>query len=310
MSFPATLPPDFISPQHIVVASDLIDIGMLLPHVVTQAKASHAAVTLVHGVRTSVLSPLPEETDAIAVEDDYSKQLLSEMKRSIELEGIPCSIVVKNGLPGEIVRREIERVGAGRLIIGAHSYRPCGPIMIGAVANALLTFAPVPICVIGPMMAASSLHTSPRRILHPVSFSGLSQKRAHFAAEVARAYGAELTFLHVMASSVTASPYADDLETKTRRLLETFAEPSGLPVRIVMKYGEPLEEILGLAESEDSDLIVMGMRHKYPWWSTGNNIAYQVIAESFCPVLTIRDCILAKVEEGSNLAAQSSTGSS
>jgi len=310
MSLSTHTPPDFISPQHIVVASDLTDVGMLLPHVIAQAKASHAAVTLVHGVRSSVLSPLPREGDPIEIENKYSKQLLCGMKHSIEVEGVPCSIVVKDGLPGEIVRREIERVGAGRLIIGAHRYSPCGPTMIGAVANALLTFAAVPICVIGPKMKGHSGHTVPKRILHPVSFSGFSRERASFAAEIAESYGAELTLLHVIAPSVTASPYAHDLETRTRRELEMFAGPSGLQVRIVLKYGEPLEEILNLASSEDSDLIVMGMRHKYPWWSMRNNLAHQVIGESSCPVLTFRDCVLVNAQDESTSVAYSPIGPS
>jgi nucleotide-binding universal stress UspA family protein len=304
MPLPQTSP-DFISPQHIVVASDLTDVEVLLPHVLAEAKGSNAAVTLVHAVRNSVMRFPLEGTDADAEEDAYAKHLLGEMKHSLQAEGIHCSVVVKAGLARDIVGRECEAVGAGRLIIGAHSHGSCGPTMIGSVANALLSSATVPICVIGPaMMAHCYTHISPRRILHPVSASGLYQERARFAVKIARACGAELTLLHIMSPSNTASLYAHDLEMRTRHELGTLAWPPDPHVRMVMKYGEPLHEIMNFASADDTDLIVMGMTHEYPWWSMRNSHAHQVIVESLCPVLVIRDRILTQVEASAAFAGE------
>lgn len=302
-------PPELVSPHQIVVASDLTDIAVLLPHVVAQAKATNASVTLVHAARNSTMKlPSTGNGDAVAQEEAYAKRLLSGMKHTLEIEGIPCTIVVKPGLAGVTVRKEIDRIGAGRLIIGAHTYGPCGPIMIGATANALLAYSSVPICVIGPMMSACSEHTSPKRVLHPVAASGIYQERARFAAEIAQTYGAELTLLHVIPPSNTASLYAHDIETSTRSELESLELPPGLRVRVIMKYGDRLEEILTCASAEDMDLIIMGMSHEYHWWSTQNNLAHKVIAESLCPVLTFRDRILTPNCVGPSLPAESSIG--
>lgn len=209
MSLPSNA--DLVSPHQIVVASDLTDAAVLLPHVIAEAKATDAAVTLVHAVRNSTMR-VPSDADV--EEDIYAKQVLGAMRRSLEAEGVSCSIVVRAGLAVDLVRREIARTGAGRLIIGAHSHGPCGAAMIGSVANALLTSAPVPVYVLSPAMTASLDHASPRRILHPVAPSGIYQERARFAADIAYAYGAELTLLHVMPPSNTASFYAHSLEEK------------------------------------------------------------------------------------------------
>ena len=117
MPFPwndASIRADFISPRQIVVASDLTDTRKLLPHVATQAKASNAAVTLVHVMRSSPIERPKQDIE----EEIHAQQILGQVKESLEMEGVRCSLVGGRGAPAEVVGREIGRTRAGRLIIG------------------------------------------------------------------------------------------------------------------------------------------------------------------------------------------------
>ena len=304
MPFPwndSSIRADFISPRQIVVASDLTDTEELLPHVAAQAKASNSAVTLVHVVTGS---PIEQPEDDLE-EERYVQKLLGKMRGALEREGVRCSVVVRKGTPAEVVGQEIANTRAGRLIIGAHSHGPCGPNMIGSVANALLLTATVPVCVIGPEMRPSPAHASARKILHPAQPSGYFRESACFAAEIARTCGAELTLLHVMKPASGTGPYAKVLEARARREFEDFVWPPALRVRTVLQYGEPVEQVLHFAAVENVDLIVMGICHDFPWWSMRNSHTYQVIAESGCPVLTFHRRLLAQASNraGSHLTA-------
>ncbi|HEV2576289.1 MAG TPA: universal stress protein [Acidobacteriaceae bacterium] len=291
MPFPwndQSLPAHFISPRQIVVASDLTEMQELLPHVSVQAKMCKADVTLVHVIRSSPIDS-PEQTRE---EEMYARERLDQMKIGLEAEGVRCSSIVRKGLPAEVVGEEITRVHAGRLIIGTHGHGPCGQNMIGTVANALLLTATVPVFVIPPNPDQGPRHGHQARILHPVVPSGFYLEGMCFAAEIAHAYGAELTFLHVMPPSNATGHYAEVLETTTRHEVEDFIWPPDLHVRTRMEYGDPVQSILHFSASEDVDCIVMGIRHDFPWWSKQNSHTYQVIAQSRCPVLTFHDRIL------------------
>lgn len=293
MPFPwndSSIRSEFISPRQIVVASDLTDTAELLPHVAAQAKSSNAGVTLVHVLRSSPIERAKQEME----EGTYVQQVLGQVSDALKLEGVRCSVVVRKGTPAEVVGQEIARARAGRLIIGAHPHGPCGPNMIGSVANALLLTATVPVCVIGPAMKSSSAHAYARRILHPVQPSAYYRESACFAAEVAQACGAELTLLHLMKPAGATGPYANLLEARLQHVLDSLVLPADVHVRRVLEYGEPLEEILHFAAAENVDLIVMGISHDFPWWSMRNSHTYQVIAESRCPVLTFHHRLLAQ----------------
>ncbi len=299
------MPRDFVSPREIVVASDLTDTGILLPHAIAQAHTSGSRITIVHAVGNNSLGSPARMLHPAGDDISTAQTILGRIAGSLKNEGIDCSIVAKAGLAVAVVREEIRRIGAGRLIIGTHSHGHAGQAMIGSVANALLQTAVIPVFAIGPDVANSAEHARPRRILHPVGLSGQYRERADLASEIAAFYQAKLTLLHLINPTAATGCYADEIAARSRRELEVLR--SSLTVRpdVVVKYGEVVTEILSAAAAENADWIVMGYSHDFPWWSMQNNDAYQVIAESPCPVLTFHSRILAQINHDPEITAQS-----
>jgi len=234
-----------------------------------------------------------------------AQRILHQMENSLKSVGIECTVVAKPGLAVDIVNAEIKRIGAARLIIGTHSHGPAGQAMIGCVANALLQTADIPVFVIGPGATNSAEHARPRRILHPVAISGQYRESAELATEIAACYRANLVLLHLINPAGATGFYANEIATRDQAALETLSSSLTPRPEVVTEYGEVVPEILNSAKTSMPDWIIMGFSHDFPWWSMQNNQAYQVIAESPCPVLALHNRIFTRMEHCSEITAQS-----
>jgi nucleotide-binding universal stress UspA family protein len=281
---------NFAAPQHIVVATDLTDCDYLVPYVVAQAKASKARVTLVHAI-----VPFPIEAGAMASGDPDAiardaRTVLLKMAQQIEAQGIVCNIDLQHGFASDVVREALLNTGATRLIIGTHGRGKLGQFALGSVANELLKTVEIPIFAIGPGVVNSADHATPRKILHPVSLVGDFQRSVDFAVDLARAYGAELTLLHVMTLEFGSKGSEHSL-TWAREALSQLV-PAGAelarPVEFITVYGNVIEEILSAATHIGADWIVLGVDSDVSAWSLKDSMAYKVLAAATCPVCAIR----------------------
>ena len=141
-----------------------------------------------------------------------------------------------------------------------------------------------------------------RVILHPMDFADESLPAFRMASLLARDYGARLILLHVTPPTVSSdvAPVAADslagwAEEKFREL-----DVAGLSVQYVLKDGDPIEQILGLARSTLTDMIVMATHGR-----TGvsrlmlGSVAEEVVRQAPCPVLMVRTIAPAPVSESS-----------
>ncbi|MGE3172665.1 MAG: universal stress protein [Planctomycetota bacterium] len=141
-----------------------------------------------------------------------------------------------------------------------------------------------------------------RSILCPTDFSEPAHAALAYAVDIAKAFGARITLLHVVQptayplhnlASISGFPNlrdelkkgvdADMAQTRTR-------VPADLQVDAVVRDGVPHEEIIAAAAEHGCDLIVMathghtGLKHAL----LGSN-AERVVRLSPCPVLTLRN---------------------
>jgi len=133
-------------------------------------------------------------------------------------------------------------------------------------------------------------------ILHPTDFSDRSQFAFRVACALARDYGARLVVLHAdylpvaLYGEVIAPPRPEGYRETITDQLHQFTPPDpNIQVEYRLNEGEPVTEILGVAEEINADLIVMGTHGR-----TGlerllmGSVAEQVLRRAACPVLTVR----------------------
>ncbi len=141
-----------------------------------------------------------------------------------------------------------------------------------------------------------------RRILCPIDFSDFSRRALDHAVAIATWYESTITILHVSAiapvaayapgpaivpSAVLTREDRDQLRASMRR----FAEAEGrsrVPLEFEIREGSAAAEILALAASVPTDLIVMGThgRSGFERLLLGS-VTEKVLRKAACPVLSV-----------------------
>jgi nucleotide-binding universal stress UspA family protein len=283
-----------VSPKRILVATDLTDGEYLIPHAVAQARASGAAVTLIHAILPAETLPLDAGSiayvDWAKTEQDIHVTLLG-LAAQIEFHGIECDVIAKHGFAADVVDEEIKATRATRLIMASHGRGKWGQFMMGSVANQLLGALSIPVFVVGPKSAARPEHATPRKILHPVSLNGDYRRGVELAIELARTFNAELTLLHIPDRDVETSIHPGCTLSWAENLFATLV-PNNValehPIQISVAFGNLVDEIRKGAARISADWIVLGVEEGLAFWPLRESVAYKVLAVSECPVLAFR----------------------
>jgi nucleotide-binding universal stress UspA family protein len=153
-----------------------------------------------------------------------------------------------------------------------------------------------------PLMAAGmNPEVKIKRILAPSDFSDCSRISLRYALSLARQHSAALDILHVVPSPVYGlgeyglpdyAPLQKQLEEGSlRELREILAQeiPQGIPASALIRTGSAPQEIVEVAKSQGTDLIVIsthghsGLKHVLL-----GSTAERVVRHASCPVLVVR----------------------
>ena len=143
-----------------------------------------------------------------------------------------------------------------------------------------------------------------KRILVPVDFSDNSTKVFETACNVAVKFGAEVVCIFVVQSFEDYSgffvphmpivQFQEEMQGSAEKKMTEFLDanlPSGLKGSTKVLVGDVGEEIVGFAEREKVDMIIMGT-HGYKGLERVlfGSVAEQVVKTATCPVLTVNPC--------------------
>jgi nucleotide-binding universal stress UspA family protein len=132
-------------------------------------------------------------------------------------------------------------------------------------------------------------------ILHPTDFSPLSGHAFHLACSLARDHGGQVIVLHVAEPPIVGygdamtPPPEGDWNALEEQLWRVQAAGSRAPVEHRLEEGDPVVEILRVAQETKCDLIVMGTHGR-----TGlahllmGSVAEQVVRRATCAVLVVK----------------------
>jgi len=144
---------------------------------------------------------------------------------------------------------------------------------------------------------------APKTILWPTDFSDPSYEALEAAAAVAQAFEAELILLHVVepesgdsdwpdSSKLTIPLPVQEERDRTKRTLEKVATekvPGALRCRTEVIVGDAEQDIVGYADKEGVELIVIATHGRTGWLEAGfGSVAEKVSQKAQCPVLSLR----------------------
>jgi nucleotide-binding universal stress UspA family protein len=178
------------------------------------------------------------------------------------------------------------------IVVGTHGRGGVGKIILGSVAEKLFRHSRVPVLTIGPHVHRSAEIGGAHSILASCDLTPRSHPAIQFACAMAKEHHSTLTVLHVIGQSNEGMKV--DPERVKKGITEELAKivgkhADGVDVRYRIESGKVASAILDASAGIDANLIVLGVRpssgllDRFMW-----PIAYELVREAACPVLTIR----------------------
>ncbi len=262
------------TPSRILVATDFSTTADAAETLAFRlARAFSAELHVVH-VRVILEDPLMAEEHQLEIErlvastDDASERALAEGRTDHD-ELTVHTHLVRSISAAEAITELAADQNCDLVVMGTHGRRGIKHLLLGSVAEHVVRSVRVPVVTVRPDCRLFSAR--PSRMLVAHDFSDQSAEAAKVAGAWARAFGSEITLLHVVEPVVYPEFYTfnlatDDILTRSRdRATEVLDDAAGqlldeLPVDTSVVIGRAADAILSEAESGGFDLVVMGTR--------------------------------------------------
>jgi nucleotide-binding universal stress UspA family protein len=144
----------------------------------------------------------------------------------------------------------------------------------------------------------------------PTALDPASRSALRYAVEIGRATGCELTVLHVAPARFTglrsllgrakgrraATAAVDDeaderLLAQVERFVRSVPHVRDLPVRLVLRRGDPAVEVLACAAEDGADMIIVGVDRPVASLAqqlAGRSLVEHLLRQPPCPVMVVR----------------------
>ena len=282
-----------------------------IEHAVTLAGWYDARLTVLHVWNPPYLPQPPilfaerEHSMLQAASDGpgEAEAFVQDQVASARAAGIECEgVIERSHNPADRILHCADTLPADLIVLGTHGRRGFERVMLGSVAERVLRKAQCPVLTVPPPATFKATKLPFKRLLCPVDFSEPSLAAVRFALSIAKESGAHVTLLHAIewptdddafTSIMLASPEVrGQLEDQIIDRLDALVLPEDRtwcdPAARVTE-GKAYRRIVEFAETDETDLIVMGVHGRNPvdvmlFGSTTN----QTVRRAPCPVLTMR----------------------
>jgi nucleotide-binding universal stress UspA family protein len=307
----AELKPGWSKPSTILFASEIPANHKAFAFALAQAHEFGSTLIIFHAHDTPALTASEASSthryDGAAAARPETQHLepLAQQAREV---GVHCEIVVRPGPPADEILAYAREREIDRIVMGTHSQRPAGKLLVGSVTEAVLRTASSPVYIIGPgvpgAVDGSHRNFATRTTLCAINLQEASTVVAAFAAELAAQHGARLILQHVIRpqerAEFLASRSLDELEADLLAMVPARLQGQ-VAVQTIVVPGDPTEELLYQSLTQHADLIVLGAQGASAFAAiTRNGVVYKTLAHTNCPVITLSPVVLAQC--GSNSA--------
>jgi nucleotide-binding universal stress UspA family protein len=203
-----------------------------------------------------------------------ARQHLDRYVREHLGEAGEAETMVAESLPVPAIVNAAQEQNADLIVMGTHGRSGVSRVMLGSVTERVLRETDRPVLTVRQKSeAAEPLTASIRRVLCPVNYTEVAMNALESAVAVAECFKAELMNEHA------SEQLCDWLSEDARRRCN---------LQELIRRGDAAEQIIEVARSLGSDLIVLGAQHKRFFDSTViGTTTVRVTRHAPCPVLTV-----------------------
>lgn len=228
---------------------------------------------------------------------------IEEQQTRLQAQGYQVSTNIGLGLAAEGILKAAAETNADYIAMTTHGRSGFARWAIGSVAERVLQQAPIPVFLVKGDQVTSTGQLG--QILVPLDGSMLAEQALPEALRLARVSNASILLVRVIqsldeeskrilfASPAIAEETFERGRSAAEQYLQTIAEQfqaEGVTVDCEVRFGDPIQTILQVADEKEIDLIVMtthgrtGIRQ----WFYGS-VANKIIRDAQYPVLLIHN---------------------
>lgn len=297
-SVPTLLPTDKESLfKNVLLATDFSPASdRALEYAASLARRFGSQIYLTHVITLHGLPMMAPETAARSLKQLRlaAEQKMSEVLQSGPLSTVPSQMVIREGNLWPVIEELIKVYEIDLLVIGTRGAGGVRKMLIGSGAEEIFRQAKVPVLTVGQLAKREPFYELEfKNILFATDFGSSAEREAGYAFSLAQEHRSRLTLLHAFPHPEAYSGDVLVLEKERfkAQLRELMPQTTDLHCKLAFEatVGEPVEQILQIAQETKADLIVMGAKART---SLAGKIphtkAYRVVCGAQCPVLTVR----------------------
>lgn len=270
--------------------------GRALEYAVSLARRYGSAIYLTHVISLDAYPPMAPEFAASSLQKMHveAQKKFRELLKSGLLIALPYKAVIQEGNLWLALEESIKKYEIDLLVVGTHGAGALRKVLIGSGAEEIFRKANVPVLTVGPSAAIDPPYEVEfKNILFATDFGKSAEREAEYAVSLAQEHCSRLRFVHVFPhpKDYGESVLAQQKQNSMAQLRELVPAETELHCKLEFEVpvGEPVEQILRIAEETKADLIVMGAKaRKNLAGNVPHTKAYRVVCGAQCPVLTVR----------------------
>lgn len=225
--------------------------------------------------------------------EENSRRRLSALAKENNFNGTP---LFARGPVAEAVPKWIAEHGIDLIVMGTHGRHGLKHLLLGSVAEAIFRHATCPVLTVGPHVTVRPSHDfKAENILFPTDLGTHAEFATQYALSIAQESRAQVTFMHVVSLDDAFQRDRTELVADSYKKLETLVPAEATKwckPEMVVEVGDTVKELLGFAETERPDMIVLGLpAGKRFNGGFHSSVTYNLVAGAPCPVLTVRDIL-------------------
>jgi nucleotide-binding universal stress UspA family protein len=219
--------------------------------------------------------------------------MLEELRQQAAQAGVECEAILGSGNPTATILQTITAKKIDLTIMGTSALHGLERIVFDSTTEAVLRKAPCPVLSVGPRaMNSEKALQSVGPVVFATDFHFITIHAMRYAACFSQLTASPLHCLHVMPRTLEACTQCQVVPTIMSEALQQLAAESGVVVEeptCATTYGSEVScGVVDYARQQKAKLIVLGVRKASLEASqTHLHIAYRIITEAPCPVLTM-----------------------
>jgi nucleotide-binding universal stress UspA family protein len=248
----------------------------ILPYLETLLESQDANVTLVQ------VTPVWSNA---RTHEAYS--YLNGVAEKLRAKGAVVDLHVLAGKPAETLVDMALRGNYSLIVMGSRGKTGLKRLLLGSVAEEVLRRSPLPVLIVHPP-AATGEKPKLKRIVVPLDGSHRSATILPHVAALAKATGARLLFTTVV------EPHAREeipVELLARSLFRDQEQllRQGIPTELIIRYGNPTDEILSLGTVQGADLLALSTHGRTGFERARfGSVAESLLRKGKLPLLLLR----------------------